>query len=296
MLLTLSACDVTKMDSHKSIRIVATTNILGNMIEAIAPAHIEVVSLMKPGVDPHSYKASQGDLALLLSADIIFYQGLYLEGKMVNIFPHLKRITSVYEVSSALDRSLLIVDDNFPDAIDPHIWFSIDLWSQCVIWVSNILVAHFPDHTSEIEQHTTIYKERLSVLKEWSQKKINEINPRHRILISAHDAFSYLGRDYGLKVYSLQGISTLSDFGLKSISRINEIIIQEEVPAIFLETSVSDKSIKALLNGVKKKGRPIKIGGTLYSDSLGPKGSKTDDYFSMYQHNISTLYTALKKI
>lgn len=294
LFLILGSCHSSQKEPSDEITIVTTTNILRSLVEAIAPEQFSVISIMKAGVDPHGYKASQGDLNKFLHADMIFYQGLYLEGKMIGVLEKLNLQIPTREVSKTIPAHLLIKDDDFHEAIDPHVWFSVPLWKLCAQYVGNKLIEQYPEHETTIKENTTTYLKSLDELHHWALEELSTIPKEQKILISAHDAFSYLGRDYDLSVYSLQGISTLSDFGLKSLKEIGDVIIEKQVPAFFLETSVSDRSIMALISGVKQKGYPIKTGGTLYSDSLGPKGSEADNYFTMFRFNITTIAQALK--
>lgn len=291
---SLGSCHAPQKKNTEEITIVTTTNILRSLVEAIAPNEFSVTSIMGAGVDPHGYKASQGDLNKFMQANMIFYQGLYLEGKMISVLEKLNLQIPTHEVSGVIPKMLLIKDDDFHEAVDPHVWFSISLWKLCAQYVGDALIEQYPKYTSEIQNNTIAYLAELDELHEWSLAQFSAIPKEQKILISAHDAFSYLGRDYDLSVYSLQGISTLSDFGLKSLKEIGDVIIEKQVPAIFLETSVSDRSILALISGVKRKGYPIKTGGTLYSDSLGPIGSEADNYFSMFRFNVTTISKALK--
>ncbi len=293
--LLFSSCQSPKQDNKQKPLIVATTGILADAITNIVMDSAEVVSIMGPGVDPHLYKASQGDLHFFLNADYIFYNGLNLEGKMGDVLQKLGRTKTVIAVSNELPKHFIIKDSSFTTALDPHVWFDVAIWKEVVKITSAHLQVLNSKHASYYQENTNNYLERLDSLDRYIKDEVSKIPKNKRVLITAHDAFSYFGNKYDIEIRSLQGISTLSDFGLKSVSELVNLIIERQITAVFIETSVSDRSMKAVVEGVKNKGFPVIIGGDLYSDALGEKGSTSGDYIGMFKYNVQTIVQGLTK-
>lgn len=286
--LTLIAVSLT---AQAQINIVATTGMLADLTQNIGGKHVKTTALMGTGVDPHLYKATQGDLRRLIKADIILYNGLHLEGKMQDIFSKMSRKKPVYAVAEVVDKKQLIQHDSYPDA---HIWFDLSLWQQAGYKVLEILQKHDPENGAYYEAQATAYLTDMEKLHKWTQQQLATVPESQRILITAHDAFGYFGKAYGVKVMGLQGISTAAEFGLQDIKRLKDIIVANKVRAVFVESSVSPRFIESLVAGVKAEGHEITIGGELYSDAMGPKGTATDNFFGMVKHNVTTIVNALK--
>ena len=264
---------------------------IADLVSNIGGKHVAVTALMSTGVDPHLYKATQGDLRRLSNADIIFYNGLHLEGKMQDIFNKLARKKAVYAVAEKIAPTSLIQHGQHPD---PHIWFDLSLWQQAGNHVLEALIEQDPSHKSDYQKQANNYLNEMQKLNQWVVQQIQNVPQKQRILITAHDAFGYFGKAYDIKVMGLQGISTAAEFGLQDIKNLKDVIVQNRVKAVFVESSVSPRFIESLVAGVKAEGHNIVIGGELYSDAMGPVGTPTDNYFGMVKHNVKTIVKALK--
>lgn len=281
-------------DPERKITIVATTGMIGDAVANIAGEHAEIITLMGPGVDPHLYKATHGDLEKLTGADIIFYNGLHLEGKMGEVFEKLGRQKPVVAVAEAIPEDSLRKVPGFQGAFDPHIWFDVRLWAQAVEGIGRFLQQYDSTHRGEYAQRSARYLQQLDSLHNAVAAHIAEIPPTHRVLITAHDAFGYFGDAYDIEVKGLQGISTLSEFGLRDVTDLVDFIISRKVKAIFVETSVSRKSIEAVMEGCRKKGWNVSIGGNLFSDAMGNAGTPEGTYIGMVNANVRAIVESLK--
>jgi manganese/zinc/iron transport system substrate-binding protein len=293
----LGACQQTTQsgyDPGRKIKIVTTTGMIKDAVDNIVGEHGEVIALMGPGVDPHLYKATQGDLQKLTDADIIFYNGLHLEGKMGEVFEKLGRMKPVIAVSGKIPEGLLRAVPGFQGTHDPHIWFDVKLWQHAVGAIADYLLAYDTLHADEYRVNNRKYLGQLDSLHQAVQKSIQIIPAAQRVLITAHDAFGYFGDAYQIEVRGLQGISTISEFGLRDVTDLVDYIITRKVKAIFVETSVSQKSIEAVLQGCIQKNWNVKIGGNLFSDAMGAKGTPEGTYIGMVSANVKTIVDALK--
>ncbi len=288
------SCGSTESNSTGKVTIVTTTGMIADIVRNVGQDSVQVTALMGPGVDPHLYKATQGDLGRLQKADIIFYNGLHLEGKMGEIFEKLERIKTVIPVSRGIDSTFLLDDPIYQNTFDPHIWFDITLWAATIGEVTTTLVKEDPEHALFYETNAEAYTKELYTLHEWVKLEILKIPEDKRILITAHDAFNYFGRAYGIEVRGLQGISTLSEFGLKDRVDLVNFLVDRKIKAVFVETSVSEKNINAIVEGCRQKGHNIVIGGNLYSDAMGAEGTPEGNYIGMVKANVNTIVEALK--
>lgn len=274
--------------------VVTTTGQIADAVKEIAGDRVIVKSLMGPGVDPHLYKATQGDLQTLEEADIIFYNGLELEGKMSDIFEKMKEEKTVHAIGDAIPENQILRNELHPELSDPHIWFDIEVWQQAVKEVTKTLVAEIPDNQDEFIKNEEVYFQKLNDLSKWADLRISEIPKEQRVLVTAHDAFNYFGRSHGMEVRGLQGLSTDSEYGLKDIQNIVDFLVDQNIKAVFIESSVSDKAMKAVIEGAKEKGHSIQIGGELFSDAMGAEGTEEGTYIGMYKHNVNTIVDSLK--
>ncbi len=272
-------------------RIVTTTGMLADGVKLLVGEQAEVISLMGTGVDPHLYKATAHDLSLLQNADLILYNGLHLEGKMSEIFEKLKRRKRVLAIADGLPKARLRKTGE--KTYDPHIWFDVSLWKQGWLYVAEELRK---DSTlnAGIEKNEVSFFKGLDALHHWTMQQLQTIPESSRVLITAHDAFGYFGRAYHIEVLGLQGISTVSDFGLKDISQLVDQIVARKVKAVYIETSVSPKAIEAVVEGCKAKGHDIHIGGALYSDAMGKEGTPEGTYNGMVKANVTKIVNGLK--
>jgi len=298
----LSACDQTAGTSSDDdsaavgsrITIVATTAMIADIVRHVAGDHASVRSLIGEGVDPHLYRPSRNDMTALLDADLVFYNGLTLEGKMADAFVQIQRSgTPVYAVTELIDESFLLSPEDFEGHFDPHVWMDPGGWINATEAVSQSLASEFPQWKDDFAKNAVAYGDRLRSLDEYASSCLASIPEAQRILITAHDAFNYFGRRYGLEVLGIQGISTDSEAGLARIRDLVETIVTRQVPAIFTETSVSDKNIQALIEGAKDAGHEVRIGGTLFSDAMGAPGTYEGTYIGMIDHNITVITRAL---
>lgn len=273
-LLALWECDPKeKKSAGDKITIVTTTGMIRDAVLNIADDRAEVIALMGPGVDPHLYKATHGDLEKLSKADIVFYNGLHLEGKMGEVLEKLGKTKPVIAVTEGIPDSLLRSVTGFADTKDPHVWFDVNLWKYAVLTITGHLQRFDSANADVYRNRGNRYAQQLDSLHQAVQKEIQQIPEQQRVLITAHDAFGYFGDAYQIEVRGLQGISTVSEFGLRDVTDLVNFIISRRIKAIFAETSVSPRSIQAVIEGCKEKGWNVTLGGNLYSDALGPEGT-----------------------
>lgn len=284
----------TNPDEEGKIRVVTTTNIIGDLVSEIGGDKIILQSLMGPGVDPHLYKASEGDVMRLFKADIVFFNGLHLEGKLADIFEKMKTRKHMVSLGEFLPKEKLIASESFGGNYDPHIWFDISLYKNLSETVTKELSKADPENSEYYEQNNLRYQSELDHLDKNLRNIISELPPKKRILVTAHDAFSYFGKTYGFQVVGLQGISTASEAGVRDVRKLTNFIIEHNIKAIFIENSIPRRTIEALQAAVEAGGHQVEIGGTLYSDSLGNAGSPEGTYAGMFTFNVQTIVNALK--
>jgi manganese/zinc/iron transport system substrate-binding protein len=283
-----------KRKEGSKMKIVTTTGMIKDAVENIVGDHADVTALMGPGVDPHLYKATQGDLQKLTDADVVFYNGLHLEGKMGEVLEKLGHLKPVIAVSTDIPESRLRAVPGFQGTHDPHIWFDVNLWENAVRTISTYMQKHDTASAMLYRDNTDRYILQLDSLHEAVKISIAQVPEKQRVLITAHDAFGYFGDAYKIEVRGLQGISTVSEFGLRDVTELVNFIISREIKAIFVETSVSQKSIEAVVQGCRQKKWNVKIGGSLYSDAMGPAGTPEGTYIGMVSANVKLIVEALK--
>ena len=281
-------------EGEKEGIVVATTGQIADAIKEISGDHLQVSALMGPGVDPHLYKATQSDLSKLDKAEVIFYNGLHLEGQMLDIFEQMAKDKTVLAVGETLDEKQLLASDTDAMLHDPHIWFDVELWKGVVKAISTQLQEEYPEFKEDFQTNEAAYLKKLDDLQSYAEKRVNEIPQQQRILVTAHDAFNYFGRSQGFEVRGLQGLSTDSEYGVKDVQEMVDFLVENKIKALFIESSVSDKAMKAVIEGAKEKGHDIVIGGELFSDAMGAELTTEGTYIGMYQHNIDTIVDALK--
>jgi manganese/zinc/iron transport system substrate-binding protein len=283
----------TNAQSQQPLTVVATTNIIADTARTIAGDDAHVVSLMGPGVDPHLYKASPGDLRSLSSASIVFHNGLHLEGKLGEALTNLASRKPVVAVSDGIPKEKLKRLSESGELYDPHVWFDPQLWVLCAAEMSKALSKYDPARAERYERRFQELRESLIGLDIWGRDELNKIPSERRILVTAHDAFGYFGKAYNLELLAIQGISTESEASLRTINDLVEVIARRKIPAIFIENTISPKTVESLVDGVKAKGHEVKIGGELYGDSLGAQGTPGESYSGALGHNITTITRAL---
>jgi manganese/zinc/iron transport system substrate-binding protein len=294
--ITLFSCqyETTDTTAKGKLKIVTTTGMIGDAVKNIVGDRAEVISLMGPGVDPHLYKVTQSDVKKLLNADVIFYNGLHLEGKMGEVLDQIAERKPVIAIYKGLTEIQLRATSEFQGNYDPHLWFSVQLWTDIVRFIGESLTEFDQIHASFYQANTAKYVEELTSLHAWTAEKINTITEKQRVLITAHDAFGYFGREYGMEVKGLQGLSTAAEYGLKDVITMVDFITDNKIKAVFVESSVSDRSIKAVMEGCKDKGHKVIIGGILYSDAMGAEDKPEGTYIGMVKYNVITIVEALK--
>jgi manganese/zinc/iron transport system substrate-binding protein len=275
------------------LRIVATTGMVGDAARRIGGEHVAVTTLMGPGVDPHLYKASEGDVRLLAGAGLILYNGLHLEGKMGDVLVKMARTRPVVAVSEDLPREELREPAEMAGQYDPHVWFDVALWAKTLAPIERELARLAPDHAATFAANRKAYEMELAQLDAWVRERIASIPAEQRVLITAHDAFGYFGRRYGIRVVGLQGISTLAEAGLKDVERVVDEIVAKKIPAIFVESSVPRRAIEAVQSAVRSRGHEVVIGGQLFSDALGAADSPAGNYPGMVRANVDTIVRSL---
>ena len=281
--------------SGRKIRVVATIGMITDIVSQVGGDRVQVDGLMGPGVDPHLYKASEGDVTRMAGADVIFYGGLHLEGKMTEVFERMRGRILTVAVTDGIDRSLLLKPPEFQGVFDPHVWFDVTLWMKAVEQVADTLAQIDPKSGETYRENAMTYREKLSELHEYVRREAGRLPPSRRVIITAHDAFNYFGRAYGFEVLGLQGISTVSEAGTADIQSLAKFIVERKIPAVFVETSVSPRTIEALKEAVRARGFDVEIGGNLYSDAMGNPGTPEGTYIGMVRHNIDTIVSALSQ-
>jgi manganese/zinc/iron transport system substrate-binding protein len=280
-----------KHNDDGKIHIVATTGIIGDILQSSLDSNFVIHVLMKPGVDPHLYKATAGDISLLLNADIIIFNGLHLEGKMSEVLAKLSAKKNVIAMSDHLPEHALRLIDG---AHDPHLWFDVQLWHDALQGTLKSIAKYYPAESQSSKVKADEYAGKLQKLHAWTDSLIASIPEQRRYLITAHDAFGYFGDAYDIKVVGLQGMSTLSDFGMNDLMSIGNLILQKEIRSIFVEMSIAPRSMEALMLNVTSRGGSVNIGGNLYADALDASNTNAGTYIGMIKHNVNTIVKALK--
>jgi manganese/zinc/iron transport system substrate-binding protein len=281
--------------AERPIRVTTTVSMVTDLVQQVGGDRVEVSGLMGAGVDPHLYKATAADVAKLQRAEVIFYNGLVLEGKMTDIFAKLARSKKfVYAVTEGIPEKRLLEPPEFEGHYDPHVWFDVELWAQCAQAVVRGLAEFSPKDKAHFEQRGKEVAAKLRALHEWSLKKAAELPKERRILVTSHDAYNYFGRAYGFQVVGLQGVSTVTEAGLADMAKLVDFIKKNRVKAIFVESSVSPATIQRIA-----KDAGVKVGGELFSDAMGTPGQlehgyDLGTYEGMIKHNLTTIVEALK--
>jgi len=270
--------------------IVTTTAHIADLVANIAGDKVRIHALIGPGIDPHLFRPLRSDIMKLSRADIIFYNGRHLEGQMAELLQTLGKAKPAVAIGDQMDNLILSEDGAF----DPHLWMDVNNWIKATDIVANVLKDELPSYDKSFTDAAENYKAQLRSLDSNIRREITNIPLSKRILITAHDAFAYYGEAYGIEVIGIQGISTASEAGLHKIETMVNLVSQRQIPALFAETSVGDQNIKAIIEGVKRKGHSVSVGGTLYSDSLGAADSKAGTYIGMMQTNTEKIVQALK--
>ena len=285
--------DKSRKPNDGKLDVVTTIGMITDIVKIVGGDHVKVTGLMGPGIDPHLYKATAGDVSRLSGADIIFYNGLHLEAKMAEVLQRMSGQIKTVAVTNGIDRSMLLTPPEFEGAYDPHVWFDVRLWKKAVEIVRDTLVEADAKHAESYERNSEVYLAKLDELHEYVKAQAERIPENQRVLVTAHDAFNYFGRAYDFQVRGLQGISTVSEAGTADIQELAKFIVQRRIPAMFVETSVSSRNIEAVQAAVESRGFDVEIGGQLFSDAMGDPGTPEGTYIGMVRHNIDTIVKSL---
>jgi manganese/zinc/iron transport system substrate-binding protein len=267
---------------------------VADITREVAGDHATVQSLMGEGVDPHLYKPTAADAKAIVSADMVFYSGLMLEGRMADTFFKAARMGKlVYPVTELIDETYLLEPPEFEGHWDPHVWMDVSAWSQAVEAVAVALCEQDEANCEAYKANADRYRAKLQLLHEYAVASIASIPENRRLLITAHDAFNYFGRAYGIEVVGIQGLSTESEAGIEDVNRLVNMLVDKQITAVFVESSVSDRNVNALIEGAAAKGHTVTIGGRLFSDAMGQTGTYHGTYIGMLDHNVTTISSAL---
>jgi manganese/zinc/iron transport system substrate-binding protein len=293
--LALSACggEAAAGEADGRLYVVTTIAHIADAVAVIGGEHVRVDSLMGPGTDPHLYTASARDVDKLREADIVFYNGLFLEAQMEDILEQMSERQTVVAISANIDESELLPSASYADEFDPHIWFDVTLWMQGVEQVRDTLMAKDPAHAAVYEANAAAYLAELADLHAYVTAQAARVPEGRRVLITAHDAFNYFGRAYGFEVMGLQGISTAAEAGTADVQLLADYIAARRIPAIFIESSVPIRNVEAVQAAVRARGFDVRIGGQLFSDAMGDAGTPEGTYIGTVRHNIDTIVSAL---
>ncbi|TWT89339.1 metal ABC transporter solute-binding protein, Zn/Mn family [Stieleria varia] len=275
------------------IQAVATVGMVADLVRTIGGPQVNVQQICGSGVDPHLYKPTRDDVQLILSADVVFYCGLLLEGKMGDTLQKVSKMKPCIAVAEQIDDELLLKPTEFEGHYDPHVWNDVSAWSKCVDAVAQSLSKFDPGNKNLYEERAKAYEKTLTELHAYGKRVIATVPEKNRVLITSHDAFNYFGRAYELDVMGIQGLSTESEAGLQRINELVDLLVDRDVKAVFIESSVSRKNIDALIEGSLSRGHAVKIGGELFSDAMGQAGTYEGTYVGMLDHNITLVAGAL---
>ena len=273
--------------------VVATTGMIADTAGRVGEGLVKVKALMGPGVDPHAYRQTRTDILSMRRADLILWNGLYLEAQMEEVLGQLSSQVPVYAVAEVVPADLRIAHDDYTDRYDPHVWMDPLLWQNVSLAIRDALIEVAPEQAAVLEANTAAYLEELKELAAYANAVLGSVPPERRVLVTAHDAFNYFGRAYGFEVIGVQGISTESEAGLNRITELVNLLVEREITAVFVESSVSDRSVRALVEGAAARGHEVRVGGQLFSDAMGSPGTYEGTYIGMIDHNVTVIASAL---
>lgn len=277
----------------EKLSVVATTGMIADAARQIGGEHVDVRGLMGPGVDPHAYRQTRTDIVAMTRADLVLWHGLFLEAQMEDFFHDLGKKRNVVAVAEGLDKSLLRGHDDYADKYDPHVWMNPGLWSGVVEEVRDALIETQPENAEVFTANAAVHLADLERLVTYAQDAMATVPESARVLVTAHDAFGYFGEAYGMDVLGVQGISTQSEAGLNRVGELVDLLVERKISAVFVESSVSDRSMRALIEGAAAKGHKVSVGGELFSDAMGHDGTYEGTYLGMLDHNVTVIAGAL---
>jgi len=279
--------------AQERLDVVSTTGMIADAAREVGGELVEVQALMGPGVDPHAYRQTRTDIVAMANADLVLWHGLYLEAQMEDFMHGLEERGKVVAVAESLPRNLLIGHDDYDDKYDPHVWMNPNLWARVVLTVRDALINASPENEDAFRANADAHLAELRLLAQYTTQVLSSVPAESRVLLSAHDAFNYFGSAYGFEVMGIQGISTESEAGLKRISELVQMLVERDIKAVFVESSVSDRNIRALIEGAAARGHDVVIGGELFSDAMGEDGTYEGTYLGMIDHNATVIADAL---
>ena len=275
------------------LSIVATTGMIADAARQVGGDLVSVIGLMGPGIDPHAYRQTRSDIVAMTRADLVLWHGLYLEAQLERLLLDLGRSRTVIAVGEAVPEARRLADPDYKDRFDPHVWMDPDLWQYVVLAVRDTLSAARPDAAETFAANAAAHIADLERLSDYAARGLSSVPANARVLLTAHDAFGYFGRAYGYEVLGIQGISTESEAGLNRISELVDLLVERRIGAVFVESSVSDRNIRALIEGAAARGHTVRVGGELFSDAMGPDGTYEGTYLGMIDHNVTMIAAAL---
>ena len=279
--------------ASSALKIVATTGMIADTARRIGGTHVEVQALMGPGVDPHAYRQTRSDITAMTRADLVLWHGLYLEAQMEEFLEKLGRRRTSIPVANVMPRDVLISHADYDGRHDPHVWMVPALWTHVARRIADVLSETRPELAAEFAANLEVFEAELTELQAYGEATLSTVPETARVLLTAHDAFGYFGREFGYEVIGIQGISTESEAGLNRISTLVNMLVERKIGAAFVESSVSDRNIRALIEGAAAQGHQVTIGGELFSDAMGEDGSYESTYIGMIDHNFTTIARAL---
>ena len=282
-----------RIPTDEPITVVTTIGMIADAVERVGGERVSVDGLMGPGIDPHLYKASEGDLRRLERADLILYAGLHLEAKMADVLERIADQRATQAVTETIPRSQPLSPAQFQGQYDPHVWFDVRLWMRTVEQIRDTLTELDPGSRQLYRANAAAYLAELEELDRYVREQVARVPPERRVVITAHDAFGYFGEAYGFDVRGLQGISTASEAGAGDVQELAEFIAERRIPALFVESSVSPRTISAVREAVRSRGFDVEVGGSLFSDAMGDEGTPEGTYIGMVRHNVDTIVAGL---
>ena len=280
--------------SDRTIQVVATTQQIADAARVIGGERVEVFGMMGPGVDPHLYKASAGDVNELEEADIVFYNGLNLEGRLADLMVTLAAEKPTYAVGAAVPEDMLAEPPEFEGKFDPHVWFDPALWKHALQQIADGLAELDPDNAEVYEENLDAYLAEVEALEAYAEERLATVPEEQRVLVTAHDAFGYFGLRWGYEVRGLQGISTATEAGAGDVQDLAGFLVDSNIKAIFIESSVPQSAVEAVIEAARDQGGNVTVGGELFSDAMGDAGTDEGTYLGMYRHNVDVIVEALK--
>lgn len=280
--------------SGKSLNVVVTTGMVADIVRTVGGDRVRVSQLMGEGVDPHLYKATRADITSMLGADVVFYNGLLLEGKLSDALVRIATAGKpVFAVTELIDENSLLQAEGSEGHFDPHVWMDPRAWMKAVDVVRDKLSQRDAAGAERYRANAAKLQGDIEALDLYAERVLSSVPKERRVLVTAHDAFGYFGRRYGFEVLGIQGISTESEAGLKQIERLVGVLVERSIPAVFVESTIPERTVRALIAGAKAKGAAVAIGGELFSDAMGKPGTYEGTYVGMIDHNVTTIARAL---